>query len=597
MRRNAVAALMIGVLGGCTSFQSGPETGGGASVPHWGRSYGPPTVPGVKGPYGEGVAMAPPYDSTPPGNAYAAQQMMRNSVPLGAVQMTNPGAMPGTLPGMMPNTMVPRGPMLSPPGVPFAPGAPAGPNVPGSSGAPMMPGMLPGMPPGAPRGALPGMPPGMLPPGMFPGSGVQTAGGFVPANMPTAGGVINANIAPGGMPPGGIMQTQMALANPAAGIRFLGQRTQIRFIRPSGMKVSWFTQGPDGKPAFSTTPIEAPGRYNFPQAAIYRLKLSNVEGRPGLEVYPTMEVVPSNPKTEAFLAHSAVPIEFTNEDFKQIADGNYVVKVIYLPDPQFQDVAGTGTDEILSTRLDPGADPIQEALRRGSILVVLRMGNVDQEAPNTPPLNAPGPNVNPPIMPAPGAMPPQGFQVPFWGMKPGPITAPPDYPGTPALPPGMNGPGNPFGTAAPTPGPLSVPSVPLPGNNNVTVPVAPVSPPVSAVPKPIPSAVESSNPKGSPPVVPGSPSTDRSQDISPAPPIVPPVVDPSGTPTTPPVVTAPPIVPVPADAPPPPLPPPQSNGPVFPPTPGVVQPPVAPVAPQGPVLSTVPSVSRVQATP
>src|SRR5207244_13518206 len=122
----------------------------------------------------------------------------------------------------------------------------------------------------------------------------------------------------------------------------------------------------------------------------YRLKLSNIDGRPGLEVYPTMEVVPSNPKTEAFLAHSAVPIEFTNEDFKQIADGNYLVKVIYLPDPQFQYPAGTGTGELLSTQLPLGADPIQEALRRGSILVVIRMGNVDQEAPNTPPLNAPG---------------------------------------------------------------------------------------------------------------------------------------------------------------------------------------------------------------
>ena len=223
---------------------------------------------------------------------------------------------------------------------------------------------------------------------MMPTAGVPPAG-----NMPMGGGVINANMPPGMMPSGRIMQAQMAQANPAAGIRFQGQRTQIRFVRPSGMKVAWFTQGPDGKPTYSTSPIEAPGRYNFPQAAIYRLKLSNIEGRPGLEIYPTMEVVPCNPKTEAFLAHSAVPIDFTNEDFRQIADGNYLVKVIYLPDPQYQDVAGTGTDEILSTRLEPGADPIQEALRRGSILIVLRMGNVDQEAPNTPPLNAPGQHV------------------------------------------------------------------------------------------------------------------------------------------------------------------------------------------------------------
>ena len=100
--------------------------------------------------------------------------------------------------------------------------------------------------------------------------------------------------------------------------------------------------------------------------------------------------LPGNRKTEAFLAHSAVPVESTPEDFQQVAEGNYLVKVIYLPDPQFQEQAAT-TEEIVSTRLEPGADPIKEALRRGSILLVIRMGNIDQEAPNAPPLNSPPP--------------------------------------------------------------------------------------------------------------------------------------------------------------------------------------------------------------
>jgi hypothetical protein len=205
----------------------------------------------------------------------------------------------------------------------------------------------------------------------------------------------------------------MAMSNQP---RFPAQRTQVRFVRPSGMKISWYTQGPDGKAAYSSSPIDAPGRYNFPQAAIYRLKLSNIEGRPGLEVYPTMEVVPTNPKTESFLAHSSVPVDFTPDDFKQIAEGSYIVKVIYLPDPQFQDAASTGTEEILSTRLEPGVDPIQEALRRGSILLVIRMGNVDQEAPNSPPLNAnvpQGAGPNPIMNFGPMGSGPPGTMVPF----------------------------------------------------------------------------------------------------------------------------------------------------------------------------------------
>jgi hypothetical protein len=154
------------------------------------------------------------------------------------------------------------------------------------------------------------------------------------------------------------------------------------------MRISWLSQGFDGKPSFSAPMVEVPGRYNFLQASIYRLKLSNIRGRPGLEVYPTLEVVPQNPKTIAFLAHSAVPVEFTPMDFQDVIEGKYLVKVIYLPDPPFQELAATGIDEIISTRLEPGADPILEAQRRGSILLVIRMGNVDQEAPNTPPLDA-----------------------------------------------------------------------------------------------------------------------------------------------------------------------------------------------------------------
>ena len=110
-----------------------------------------------------------------------------------------------------------------------------------------------------------------------------------------------------------------------------------------------------------------------------------------MELYPTLEVVPTSPKTNEFLAHNSVPLEFSEDDFKQVVDRNYIVKVIYLPDPQFQDVAGAGPDEIISTKLEPGQDPIQEALRRGSILLVLHIGNIDQEVPSSPGLTSPVP--------------------------------------------------------------------------------------------------------------------------------------------------------------------------------------------------------------
>jgi hypothetical protein len=94
-----------------------------------------------------------------------------------------------------------------------------------------------------------------------------------------------------------------------------------------------------------------------------------------VELYPTLEIGASLPRTEAFLAHNAIPVQLTEEDFDQVLSGNFVTKVIYLPDPEFQELALAGVETLVSTRLDPDVDPIVEADRRGSILAILRMGN------------------------------------------------------------------------------------------------------------------------------------------------------------------------------------------------------------------------------
>ena len=133
---------------------------------------------------------------------------------------------------------------------------------------------------------------------------------------------------------------------------------------------------------FDSQPLICPLRYNFPRGAVYRLKMSGIPGRPGAELYPTLEVGPMMPRTEAFLAHNAIPVQFTEEDFDQVLTGNFVTKVIYLPDPEYQELALAGVETLVSTRLDPGVDPIVEADRRGAILAIVRLGNKDLQVPN-----------------------------------------------------------------------------------------------------------------------------------------------------------------------------------------------------------------------
>jgi hypothetical protein len=66
-------------------------------------------------------------------------------------------------------------------------------------------------------------------------------------------------------------------------------RTPVRFTGPAGMEVRYYVRTADGKETYANR-LVAPARYNFPQGAVYRLKLSHIPGYPGLEVYPTLEV-------------------------------------------------------------------------------------------------------------------------------------------------------------------------------------------------------------------------------------------------------------------------------------------------------------------
>ena len=195
-----------------------------------------------------------------------------------------------------------------------------------------------------------------------------------PAAMLTRPGPMVAGPGPGvlGYPPGA-----MAAAR-AAQQQAQPQTTQVRFLGPSGMSVGW--QIGNG---FAENQLIAPARYNFVQGATYRLKLTGIPGREGTTLYPSLHVYPTRPTTAAYLSHNSVPVQLTDEDLDQIVTNNFVTKVIYLPDAKYQDLAA-GVEELVSTRLPAGADPVDVAERRGTIMAVLRVGNMDLEMPGQP---------------------------------------------------------------------------------------------------------------------------------------------------------------------------------------------------------------------
>jgi hypothetical protein len=198
----------------------------------------------------------------------------------------------------------------------------------------------------------------------------------VGTNLPPAERLMEPGPGVGGPGPG--VLAPIPQPGPMMGMPATQPTVQVLFGRPESLQVRWDV---GGYGQFDSTPLVVPGRHNFPQGAIYRLKLTNIAGREGIELYPTLEVANTTPRTAAYLAHNAIPVAFTEEDFEQVLAGNFVTKVIYLPDPEFQVLALAGVETLVSTRLDPGVDPIVEADRRGSIMAVVRLGNKDVELP------------------------------------------------------------------------------------------------------------------------------------------------------------------------------------------------------------------------
>jgi hypothetical protein len=244
------------------------------------------------------------------------------------------------------------------------------------------------------------------------------------------------------MGPAGAVAAVGAIGTGSAyGPTITNQRTSIKFVNPQGMRVTWL--GPAG---YIEPGLTVPANYNFLQGNVYRLRLTGIPGRPGRVYYPTLEIAPVTPKTMTFLAHNTVPIAFTDDDFERVNAGNLVVKVIYLPEPQFQDLAAiAGAEEVVSTQLLPGEDPVIEATRRGTILAIIRIGNIDLENPFSPAMDSvPGGMAPPPsptiVMPRPGAAPPPVL----------PGTPPGTLPRTPAPVTPKNGTA-PKTTAAPAP--------------------------------------------------------------------------------------------------------------------------------------------------
>lgn len=169
------------------------------------------------------------------------------------------------------------------------------------------------------------------------------------------------------------------LGDPAAAVASASLiNTQVKFVGEAilGANIGWQVGS-----GFAENQLVVPAIYDFQQNAVYQLKLTGIPNWETLSLYPTLEVRAAHPTTLAYLEHNAVPVEITEEDLENVDSSNMVTKVIYLPDPEFQARAIRGVETLVSTTLDPGIDPVEQAEQMGTVMLILRFGNKDLQPP------------------------------------------------------------------------------------------------------------------------------------------------------------------------------------------------------------------------
>ncbi len=143
----------------------------------------------------------------------------------------------------------------------------------------------------------------------------------------------------------------------------------LRINGMEGMRVTFYRG--TGKPVTRIAPFRVAVRPGY----VYRIKISNIAGHPGLEVYPTLEVRGSlRPDSKIKPSDHPATLTFTKEDFDRLRAGSYVKKVLALERPSAALAVTSSPSAPLTFRVGVGEDPMRVALQSGIPLLVMRAG-------------------------------------------------------------------------------------------------------------------------------------------------------------------------------------------------------------------------------
>ncbi len=167
----------------------------------------------------------------------------------------------------------------------------------------------------------------------------------------------------GAMPPGAIGRQRLMRGGPLSGFC---QPVEIR--APKGARIA-----PATGSGFMDTQ-SSPLSVGLPIGPVYRFKVTDIPGEPGLELFPTIELVDRLYPPPGQALRFPIPIELTRDELLLAAEGRFITRVVYLEDPLLAPAIARDNENQPWFEARPGEDPLVIADHLGRPVAIVRIG-------------------------------------------------------------------------------------------------------------------------------------------------------------------------------------------------------------------------------
>jgi hypothetical protein len=165
-------------------------------------------------------------------------------------------------------------------------------------------------------------------------------------------------------PPGFVASSQAA-----RGVPSIGTFQPVAIQGPEGLKVALARDG------FFLDNIDAPVTTAMMVGATYRFRIANIPFKPGVELFPTVEIIDRLHAPAGREHRFPIPVEITREDVELALRGALVTRVIYLEDSEIAAPVSYPAGQRPSVTVAAHENALQRADQMGRPVAILRIGS------------------------------------------------------------------------------------------------------------------------------------------------------------------------------------------------------------------------------